>query len=531
VIKLNTAIDPDTGSKNPACSTYFMQRQVYGATTDQPQGLWFTAVGAFGNMNVSTPTRDDDAITRTLTGRQVNEIRHLVPVGNSMLVMTSGAEWRCWPGPSSNALTPGACYTLPQTAHGSSHVPPIQAGNDVLFVKEKGSRVVALRFDAIQDQYQSFDMSILASHLLYDSSGAHRIVEWAFAAEPHQIVWGCRDDGLLLGFTYMREHDVYAWHRHVTDGVVESVTTVTEADGYGGYEDAVWLIVNRPIGPEGDGRTRRCLERMVSRTFPTVADAWFVDCGLAYDGVNSDAGLTLALSGASYAAGATVTLTAASFQPFAPSSVGRTYTLRSGTLRSGGDAVTLQVTAYTDPNTVSAVLAAAAPAALQGQPTADWTAWATQVSGLDHLEGKTVAILGDGSVVPSQVVTNGAVTLDARYAKVIVGLPYTADLETLNLELATQAGPTAQGQMKKIGQVTVRVKEARGLSVGLNQGALAEIKQRAQETLGSALQPFSGDWQISVPSEWNRDGRIFVRQGYPLPATILDLIPEVNVGN
>ena len=438
VIKLNTTVDLDSGTKNPGCSSYFMQRQVFADTTDQPQTLWFTAVGAFGNMNVSTPTRDDDAITRTLTGRQVNEIRHLVPVGSSMLVMTSGAEWRCWPGPSSNALTPGACFTLPQTAHGSSHVPPIQAGNDVLFIKEKGSRVRALRFDAIQDQYQSFDMSILSSHLLYDTAGAHQIVEWAFAAEPHQIIWGVRDDGVLLGFTYMREHDVYAWHRHVTDGVVESVATITEADGFGGYEDAVWLIVNRTV----NGRTRRCLERLASRTFPTIADAWFVDCGIAYDG---------------------------------------------------------------DP--------------------------VSHVNGLDHLEGKTVAILGDGSIVPSQVVTNGAVTLDALYTKVIVGLPYTADLETLNLELATQTGPTAQGQMKKIGQVTVRVKDARGLSVGLNQGALAEVKQRSQETLGTALQPFSGDWQISVPSEWNRDGRIFVRQSYPLPATVLDLIPEVNVGS
>ncbi|HEY4171339.1 MAG TPA: ubiquitin-activating E1 FCCH domain-containing protein [Reyranella sp.] len=442
VVTTNLTNQPDSGQSNPGCTTYFMQRQVFADTTNQPQTLWFTAVGAFGNMNVSTPTRDDDAITRTLTGRQVNEVRHLVPVGSSMLVMTSGAEWRCWPGPSSNALTPGACYTLPQTAHGSSHVPPIQAGNDVLFIKEKGSRVVALRFDAIQDQYQSFDMSILSSHLLYDSSGAHRIVEWALAAEPHQIIWAARDDGVLLGFTYMREHDVYAWHRHITDGAVESVTTVTEADGYGGYEDAVWLIVNRPIGPEGNGRTCRYLERMVSRTFPTVADAWFVDCGLVYD----------------------------------------------------------------------------------GNPV-------TEVNGLDHLEGKTVAILGDGSVVPSQVVTGGAVPLDGAYSKVVVGLPYTADLETLNLELATPAGPTAQGQMKKTGQVTVRVKEARGLGVGLSQGALAEVKQRSQETLGTALQPFSGDWQISVPSEWNRDGRIFVRQSYPLPATILDLIPEVNIGS
>jgi hypothetical protein len=525
VIKLNVADESDGGINNPGCSTYFMQRQAYADTTSQPQTLWFTAVGAFGNMNVSTPTRDSDAITRALTGRQVNEIRHLVPVGTSMLVMTSGAEWRCWPGPSSNALTPAACFTLPQTAHGSSHVPPIQAGNDVLFVQEKGSRVRSLRFDALQDQYQSFDMSVLSSHLLYDTAGAHRIVEWAFAAEPHQIVWAVRDDGMLLGFTYMREHDVYAWHRHTTDGLFESVATITEPDGYGGYEDAVYLIVNRTIG----AATRRYLERMVSRTFPTIADAWFVDCGLQYDGLNADAGRALSISGASYDAGATVTMTAAGedFTPFVDDSVpGRSYTLRAG-----NDAVTVQISAFIDHTQVSAVLAAPAPATLRGAATADWTAWATQVAGLGHLEGKTVAILADGSVVPNQAVSGGAITLDGSYSKVTVGLPYTADLETLNLELATQTGPTAQGRMKKIGQVTVRAKEARGLAVGLNQGALSEVKQRSQETLGTALQPFSGDWQVSVPSEWNRDGRLFVRQSYPLPVTILDLIPEVNVGD
>ena len=52
------------------------------------------------------------------------------------------------------------------SAYGCSHVPPVQAGADVLFVQEKGSRVRSLRFDAIQDQYQSFDMSVLSSHLL-----------------------------------------------------------------------------------------------------------------------------------------------------------------------------------------------------------------------------------------------------------------------------------------------------------------------------------------------------------------------------
>jgi hypothetical protein len=425
-----------TTTTNPQCTTYYQQRQAFAGTLAQPQTLWFSDVGAFNSMAVSSPTKDSDAITRTLVGQQVNEIRHMIPAGTSLMLMTSGAEWRCWPGPSQSALTPAQCFTLPQTAHGSSHVPPIWTQNSLLFVKEKGSRVIELRYDAIQDLYQSFDMSILSQHLLYDTAAQYQIEEWALAYEPYQVVWGVRSDGVLLGFTFMREHEVYAWHRHTTQGAVESVCSITEPDGSGGYTDAVYLIVNRTVG----GQTKRYVERMVPRLFATIADAWFLDCALQYSG---------------------------------------------------------------------------APV--------------TTVSGLGHLEGLTVGILADGSVVPDQVVTGGSVTLDGSYSKVTVGLKYTAQLETLNLELP--AGGTMQGQMKKIAQVTVRVKESRGVQVGLNQGALQEVKQRSSETLGTAMQAYSGDWQIQIPSEWNRDGRIFVQQMYPLPVTVLDLIPEVALGD
>jgi hypothetical protein len=99
------------------------------------------------------------------------------------------------------------------------------------------------------------------------------------------------------------------------------------------------------------------------------------------------------------------------------------------------------------------------------------------------------------------------------------------------LNLEPSGGGTVQGRMKKIAQVTVRVKDARGVQVGLNQGTVTEIKQRSLQLLGSALEPFDGDWQIAIASEWNRDGRLFVQQGYPLPCTILDLIPEANLGS
>lgn len=433
------SLTPDTTSY-PQCSTYYQQRQVFAATQAKPQTLWFSGVGAFNNMAVSQPTRDSDAITRALTGRQVNEIRHLVTAGSSLLVMTSGAEWRCWPGPSAAALTPSSCSTVPQTAYGSSHVPPVETGNALLFIQERGSRVRELRFDVLQEQYQAADMSVLASHLFgdsgpSDSGGQHTIEEWAFAEEPFRIVWAVRSDGTLLGFTYMREHEVHAWHVHETDGIVESVACIAENGA-----DAVYLIVRRTV----DGQTKRYLERLAERRFATPADAWFVDCGLAYSGTP-----------------------------------------------------------------------------------------VSSVSGLGHLEGRTVAILGDGSVMAPRVVNGGTVALDQPCSKVIVGLPYEAELETLNLELPAgvgSGGGTVQGRMKKIGRVTVRVKDSRGLEIGVDPGALQEVKQRGVEPLGAALSPFTGDWAVTVPGEWNREGRIMVRQRWPLPCTVLDLIAEVVPG-
>ena len=52
------------------------------------------------------------------------------------------------------------------------------------------------------------------------------------------------------------------------------------------------------------------------------------------------------------------------------------------------------------------------------------------ISGLGHLEGKTVSILADGAVHPQRVVTGGSITLDIEASTVQIGLPIEADLRT-----------------------------------------------------------------------------------------------------
>lgn len=168
----------------------------------------------------------------------------------------------------------------------------------------------------------------------------------------------------------------------------------------------------------------------------------------------------------------------------------------------------------------------------------------TVVSGLNHLEGLTVAILADGSVVPNAVVTNGSVTLPQSYSAITVGLPYVCQLQALYIEPPGQ--PTVQGKRKNIYNVSVRLETSRGIQVGTNQPDastqpnyatvpwtnMKEIKERnALITAGSAIPLYTGDHFINVPADWNEKGQVAVQQTYPLPANVLCLITNYKVGD
>ena len=508
--------DAPPGSRNPfsgageypGCVNYHEQRKFFGGSSNKPQTIWATASGSYKNMNVSTPTQDDDAITRTIASRQVNEIRHLVSMG-ALIVFTSGAEWMCWPGGQSDVLTPANTNLRAQSYAGSSHVPPIVVNDSILFVQEKGSIVRDLKYQFESDGWTGVDLSVLASHLFEGRA----LDEWAWAQVPHKIVWAVRDDGVLLALTYMREHEVFAWARHVTDGTVESVCTIGEGD-----EDVLYLAVARVVGDQ----TVRYVERLQSRRFVRLRDAWFLDCALAYDGNNSLTDDTLRISGASYGIGATVTLQAAGHAPFTAALVGRQYELRAGAAK-----VRVTVTAYGDAVTATARLEADAPEALRDIATADWALLASGVGGLWHLEGRAVDIFADGSRMPGQTVIGGRVALERAASRVLVGLPYDCDLETLNVDAGL---PTLQGRRARVGTVTLRLLDSRGLLAGPAVDALTEMKERTTETYGEPIALYTGDRELLIEPRWTDGGRVHLRATPGLPATVLAIIPRIDAG-
>ena len=154
---------------------------------------------------------------------------------------------------------------------------------------------------------------------------------------------------------------------------------------------------------------------------------------------------------------------------------------------------------------------------------------ADEFFGLDHLEGQTVNILGDGIVFPQQVVTGGKITLDHECSKVHIGLPIQADLRTLPI-VAQVDMAYGQGRVKNVNKVKMRVHQSSGIWAGPDLDKLREFKQRTDEPLGSPPSWQSREIEIVTAPEWQDGGQIYVRQDDPLPLTILTIVAETELG-
>lgn len=153
----------------------------------------------------------------------------------------------------------------------------------------------------------------------------------------------------------------------------------------------------------------------------------------------------------------------------------------------------------------------------------------TTISGLSYLEGKTVNILADGAVHPQRTVTGGAITLDVEASKVQVGLPITADLQTLPLAMQIDAA-FGQGRYKAVNRVWLRVNRSSGIFAGPSETELTEAKQRTTEPYGSPPALKSEEVEVMAKSAWTDSAQVYVRQADPIPLTILSMTLEVALG-
>ena len=265
----------------PACVTFFEQRLVFAGTIAQPQTLFFSRSADYENFDdqYHETVADDDAIVYTIASNQVNAIRFLTAT-RTLIIGTAGGEFAVNGAGVGEAITPTNILINKQSNHGAANVDGIAVGNATLFLQRAKRKIRELAYNFDVDGYVAPDLTILAEHVT--ESG---ITQMAYQEEPNSIVWCVRTDGQLLGFTYQREQQVTAWHRHIFGGsfgsgnaVVESVEVLPTDNS----EYQVWVIVKRTI----DGATKRYVEYLHNQDFDETDDTSFnyLDSQLAYDG-------------------------------------------------------------------------------------------------------------------------------------------------------------------------------------------------------------------------------------------------------
>ena len=149
------------------------------------------------------------------------------------------------------------------------------------------------------------------------------------------------------------------------------------------------------------------------------------------------------------------------------------------------------------------------------------------ITGLTHLEGRSVSTLADGNVQALQTVVGATITLTGVASLAHVGLPYNSDLETLNVELNMPDG-TLQGRKSQISRVIIRLDNSRGGYVGPDFDHLYEILGDYNTSVKTSL--FTGDVKIPLGGGYSDGGRFCFRQSEPLPVTILGVVPLVTPG-
>lgn len=507
----------------PGVCAYIQQRLALASSNESPETVWLSKIAAYKNFTSNSPMADDDSIEFTLRGRRVNQIKHIIEVGKPILFTTDGV-WTL-EGGEDGVVTPVRVNPKPVGYNGAGSLSPLLLGGNALYIQGRGSIIRDLGFEWQERGYQGNDLTKFATHMFK----GHTIVAWAYQETPDSIVWAVRDDGVLLGLTYNREHQVWGWHHHDTDGFVEDVCVIPE-----GSEDRVYLVIARTI----NGAEVRYIERMASRTVFNISNCTFMDCTRFYDGLNLSAVTMTLTGGTEWDSPEQLTLTA-SAPSFKASDIGNQIHFYA----EDGSIIRLSIVAFTSPTVVTVEPDRIVPVELR-TAVVDWAKAVDTLYGLDHLEGKQVSILADGFVMSSPyntdsdaptilTVTNGSVTIPHPCAVIRVGLPYISDLMTLTLD--TPEGRSIVNKKRVVKEVTMHVESARGIWVGTSPPSddtvdalegLNEVNpnQSIDHSLPSKLQ--SGVVSVNVSGQWDLNGQVFVRQVDPLPMSILSIIPD-----
>lgn len=471
----------------------------FGGTGKEPMRTWGSVVNDYENFRRSS--LDDASVSFTPAAQQANSLQWMASHGVDLVLGTNGDEWTLSGGVDNGPITPVSVQMQRRSGYGSSYRQSIILGEVLAFVQRGGRKLRSVAPRETGGIWSANDLTVLAEHVTL--TGIEQIAAMNF---PSTIIWAVTGDGKLIGMTFEQEQNVFAWHVHETDGLVESVAVV-----FGTESDQVWLAVNR----DGSRRIERLDPEVFARVFTAPERLIYLDSAKRLElGFRVDSTISARVDGASYwthkyfpAAGLTGAGIAEGDVVY--DEEGRSGVAFDPPIDEGGGVFsfrTVKGDAFLPSLTGDGAIYAGRTAIL---------------TGLEHLEGREVQILGDGAHLQPRLVVGGAVTAEKVVSVAVVGLSYTSELQPMRMDIPLRDG-TAQFRKFQVRRVGLYFHESLGGEVAADpDGRFEKINMRRASTPMDSAPPLqTGESETAVESTVGYGYDVIVRQTAPLPLNV-----------
>lgn len=527
------------------------------------------------------------SFTVSVSGAEYNDGQWLCSA-SVLFVGTSSGEYYIAPETSSESFGPENSDINNISFYGSKNIHPVKIGAHIIFVSASGTTLRDIVYSYATDSYEPADISLCYKHLL--QSG---ITGMIYQESPDKILWLTVNDGRLIGITFSAEQEVNGAHQHFVGGNVKNFAVISTPDN--NTED-LWLEVEREINGETVGSVEWMDngtvliypediysledfdEKEKSENRYMKENAFFVDGGLSvvrdvkeYSGIlhlkavskrmddvrtcvdgtewkiiaedvkaaeipyNRLNQTNMTIEFNNHLGGGYYTL------EFPQNMVGakvhvQQYDIK-GRIKSnewyviGENLKKINIVCYWSDATVEAdlnhtkkTLIAISNFHIEKEKI--------KLKGLEHLEGREVAILADGAERERQVVKNGEIEVWNTDKVISAGLPVESIYIPQTVYLQNQRG-CGFGDLQRIDHLLMMLYRSSGGKVGGTFGTLQPILYRkTDEVMGKSVDLFTGNKTIpwpdgsSLPSE--QGARIIIYNDTVFPMNILALCPYME---
>ena len=461
--------------------------------------IYGSKTGSFLDFGVSSPVEAADGFEITIEAKENTNILWLA-AGDELMFGTPSYVFLVVG--KSEVLYADEIYSIaptPQSSVGCANIQPVRYNEYLVFVQKGGKKLHMIVYDKEDELYSTNDITFFADHIT--GNGLKQI----FMKRNYEpILFGITEGGKLVSMVYSNVTKSIGWSQHDLNGTVEA-GCVIQTSG----EDVVCLSVLRG--------SDRHIETITKLDYGNIEDAHYVDAGVVWDGgaAVDITGITAGDEGAE-----TASVVTAASHGFSDDELVRILDVEedddiNGEVYTVKNSTTDNFDLYSLDGTNKVYVGTACATGTVRKVT-------NTVSGIDHLDGKEVAGIGDGSVLAEVTVDSGEAVFEEYSNKIHAGLAYTGVVQPNTIADSIH-------KLKTIKKIYAKFLDGTVFKYGEDLDNLTtETLEEGAPIMGVASGVELSDLNTYFEGDRSTDPEFMIVSDSPLPLTILNIVAEVE---